>query len=92
MFEVAIWFLKDKRLRNPTAQPKCRKKDDYDIDVFATGDDPLGRGARGAMPLHLLIETARPLSLAPGGSLKWKIEISSIPARVINPVSSADTC
>jgi len=46
--------------------------------ALATGDDPLGRGARGAIPLHLMLETARGLSLAPRGSLKWEIEISCV--------------
>jgi hypothetical protein len=50
------------------------------ISAFATGDDPLGRGDRGAIPLHLMLETVRGLSLAPGGSLKWEIELSGVPA------------
>jgi hypothetical protein len=37
------------------------------ISGFATGDDPLGRGARGAIPSHLVTETAGDLSLAPPG-------------------------
>jgi len=50
------------------------------ISAFATGDDPLGRGARGAIPLHLRLETVGDLSLAPLGSLKWEIEISCVDA------------
>jgi hypothetical protein len=50
------------------------------ISALATGDDPLGRGDRGAIPLHLVLKTVRGLSLAPGGSLKWEIELSSVPA------------
>jgi hypothetical protein len=50
------------------------------ISAFATGDEPLGRGDRGAIPLHLVLETAPGLSLAPGASLKWEIEISGVPA------------
>lgn len=50
------------------------------ISAFATGDDPLGRGDRGALPLHLVLETARGLSLAPHESLKWEIELSGVPA------------
>jgi hypothetical protein len=50
------------------------------ISAFATGDDPLGRGDRGAIPLHLVLETLRGLSLASGGSLKWEIELSGVPA------------
>jgi len=50
------------------------------VSAVATGDDPLGRGDRGAIPLHLVLETVRGLSIAPGASLKWEIELASVPA------------
>ena len=46
------------------------------ISAFATGDDPLGRGDRGPIPLHLILETTRSLSFAPGVGQKWDIEFS----------------
>jgi hypothetical protein len=47
------------------------------ISAFATGDDPLGRGARGAIPLYLVLE-ARNISLMPGLEQKWDIELSTL--------------
>ena len=46
------------------------------ISAFATGDDPLGRGDRGPLPLHLILETTRNLSFAPGAPKSWEIELS----------------
>lgn len=46
------------------------------ISSFATGDDPLGRGDRGPLPLHLILETTRNLSFAPGAPKSWEIELS----------------
>jgi hypothetical protein len=40
--------------------------------VLATGDGPLGRGARGPVPLHLIYET-RDLELAPGKNAHWNL-------------------
>src|SRR5262245_4987718 len=40
----------------------------------ATGDGPLGRGARGAVPLHLMYE-ARDLALAPGQPVTWQLTL-----------------
>ncbi|MFZ1972176.1 MAG: hypothetical protein WAU89_04975 [Candidatus Acidiferrales bacterium] len=48
------------------------------ISAFATGDDPLGRGDRGAIPLHLILETAHELTLPPESLLKWEIELTSV--------------
>jgi hypothetical protein len=50
------------------------------VSAFATGDDPLGRGDRGVIPLHLILETTRSVSLTPGAPRKWEIELSSVPA------------
>jgi hypothetical protein len=46
------------------------------ISAFATGDDPLGRGDRGPIPLHLILETTKNLSFAPGAPRGWDIELS----------------
>ena len=46
------------------------------ISALATGDDPLGRGDRGPIPLHLILGTTKNLSLAPGAPQGWEIEFS----------------
>jgi hypothetical protein len=48
------------------------------ISAFATGDDPLGRGDRGPIPLHLILETSHQLTFAPGSAHRWEIEFTSI--------------
>jgi hypothetical protein len=48
------------------------------ISAFATGDDPLGRGDRGPIPLHLILETTKNLSFAPGAPRGWDIELSTL--------------
>jgi hypothetical protein len=46
----------------------------YTITAQATGDSPLGRGARGAIPLHLRIE-ARDIALTPGTPAGWTLRL-----------------
>jgi hypothetical protein len=46
------------------------------ISTYATGDDPLGRSDRGAIPLHLILETKN-LSLEPGVPESWEITLSA---------------
>jgi hypothetical protein len=46
------------------------------VSTFATGDDPLGRGDRGPIPLHLILETTKNLSFAPGAPQGWDMEFS----------------
>jgi hypothetical protein len=46
------------------------------ISAFATGDDPLGRGDRGPIPWHLILETTKNLSLAPSAPKRLDIEFS----------------
>jgi hypothetical protein len=46
------------------------------ISAFATGDDPLGRGDRGSIPLHLILETTKNPSFAPSAPKRLDIEIS----------------
>jgi hypothetical protein len=45
------------------------------ISVYATGDDSLGRGDRGAIPLHLILESNN-VSLIPGAAESWDIALS----------------
>jgi hypothetical protein len=46
------------------------------ISAYATGDDSLGRGDRGAIPLHLILES-RNISLTPGAPESWEITLST---------------
>ena len=46
------------------------------VSALASGDDPLGRGDRGPIPLHLILETTKSLSFAPGTPQGWEIEFS----------------
>ncbi len=43
--------------------------------VLATGDGPLGRGVRGAIPLHLIFEAAN-WSLQPGKPVKYELTLT----------------
>jgi len=51
------------------------------ISAFATGNDPLGRGDRGSLPLHLLLETTKNLSFAPSAPKRLDIEFSILGSR-----------
>jgi hypothetical protein len=46
------------------------------ISAYATGDDSLGRGDRGAIPLHLILESKN-VSLTPGATESWAITLSA---------------
>src|SRR5229473_91318 len=46
------------------------------ISAYATGDNSLGRGDRGAIPLHLILES-RNISLTPGAPESWEITLST---------------
>jgi hypothetical protein len=46
-----------------------------DAAIRATGNGPLGRGARGHIPLHLAYE-ARDLRLMPGEPVTWRLTLS----------------
>jgi hypothetical protein len=46
------------------------------ISAHATGDDSLGRGDRGAIPLHLVLESKN-ISLVPGAPERWEITLSA---------------
>jgi hypothetical protein len=43
--------------------------------IRATGNGPLGRGARGYIPLYLAYE-ARQLRMTPGQPLTWRLTLS----------------
>jgi hypothetical protein len=45
------------------------------ISAYATGDDSLGRGDRGPIPPHLILES-RNVSLTPGATESWEITLS----------------
>jgi len=45
------------------------------ISMKATGDSPLGRGARGAIPLHLIYES-HDLQLQPDKPAHWRLILS----------------
>jgi hypothetical protein len=45
-----------------------------DMHVRATGDDVLGRGARGAIPLHVMYE-AHDVLVTPGQPLTWQMTL-----------------
>jgi hypothetical protein len=47
----------------------------FQRSAFATGDDPLGKGDRGAIPLYLLMET-KGVSFTPGSPQRWEITLS----------------
>jgi hypothetical protein len=44
------------------------------VSLLATGDSPLGRGARGPVPLHLIYET-HDLHLSAGKGARWSITL-----------------
>lgn len=46
------------------------------ISAYATGNDPLGRGDRGPLPLHLLLES-KDIALEPGVPKRWEIRLST---------------
>jgi hypothetical protein len=46
------------------------------ISAFATGDDPLGRGDREPIPLHLILGTTKNVFFAPGTPQSWDMELS----------------
>jgi hypothetical protein len=52
------------------------------ISTFATGDDSLGRGAQGAIPLQLILES-KDISFEPG-TQKWEV-VLSLPAETRVP-------
>jgi hypothetical protein len=48
----------------------------FDISTYATGDDPLGRGDRGPLPIHLILQT-KSFSLTPAKPTHWELSLTS---------------
>lgn len=46
------------------------------IEILATGDGPLGRGVRGAIPLHLVFDSKNLRSVQPGKPLHSKLALT----------------
>jgi hypothetical protein len=47
-----------------------------EISVYATGNDPLGRGDRGPLPLHLILQT-KSFSLTPAVPKRWELSLTT---------------
>lgn len=47
-----------------------------EISVYATGDGPLGRGDRGPLPVHLIIQT-KSFTLKPAIPTEWELFLST---------------
>jgi hypothetical protein len=48
----------------------------FDISAYATGNDPLGRGDRGPLPMHLILQT-NSFSLTPASPKHWELALTS---------------
>jgi hypothetical protein len=48
------------------------------ISAFAIGDDSLGRGDRGPIPLNLILETKHEVTLQPNSTKKWGGELTRV--------------
>jgi hypothetical protein len=48
----------------------------FDISAYATGNDPLGRGDRGPLPLHLILQT-KGFSFTPAVAKHWEISLTT---------------
>lgn len=46
------------------------------VEIFATGDSPLGRGVRGAIPLHLVFNSKDLRSVQPDKPLRTKLALT----------------
>jgi len=46
------------------------------ISAYATGDDPLGRGDRGPIPMHLILQ-ANNFTLTPGTPTHWELSLTA---------------
>ena len=47
-----------------------------EISAYATGDDPLGRGDRGPLPMHLILQ-ANNFTLTPGTPMHWELSLTT---------------
>jgi hypothetical protein len=46
-----------------------------EISAYATGNDTLGRGDRGPLPLHLILQT-KSFSLMPSVPKRWELSLT----------------
>jgi len=51
----------------------------FESSLLATGNSVSGRGARGALPLHLIYES-RDLRLTPNQNFHWRLTMKVAPA------------
>lgn len=49
------------------------------VSLDATGNGPLGRGARGGIPLLLRLANAKPIDLRPNRPLTWTLRLRPLP-------------
>jgi hypothetical protein len=47
----------------------------FEISAYATGNDPVGRGDRGPLPLHLILQT-KSFSLMPAAPKHWELSLT----------------
>jgi hypothetical protein len=52
----------------------------FEISVYAAGNDPLGRGDRGPLPMHLILQT-KSFSLRPAVPRDWELSLTSYEAQ-----------
>jgi len=48
----------------------------FHTSAYATGNDPLGRGDRGPLPLHLILQT-KSFSLVPAVPKRWELSLTT---------------
>jgi hypothetical protein len=48
----------------------------FEISAYATGNDPLGRGDRGPLPIHLILQTGS-FSLMPVLPMRWELSLTA---------------
>jgi hypothetical protein len=48
----------------------------FDMSAYATGNDPLGRGDRGPLPLRLILQT-KSFSLTPAVPKHWELSLTT---------------
>jgi len=56
----------------------------FEISAYAAGNDPLGRGDRGPLPMHLILQT-KSFSLRPAVPRNWELSLTSYEAQDSRP-------
>jgi hypothetical protein len=63
--------------REKTVEVQVKNSDlSVEISAYATGDDPLGRGDRGPIPMHLILQ-ANHFTLTPGTPTHWELSLTA---------------